>query len=196
MSHPQMPYPPHYPPVAPPPPKKNWFARHKVLSVLSAFLLLIIVIAVASGGGKKSGDDSGPGAQPKPKPGIGVPVRDGKFEFVVQSVEAGVPTVGASYVTEEAQGQFVLVKLTVRNIGDREQSFTMSAQKLLDGGGRQYSVDDMATITLDKGTVYEQINPGNSLDATIVFDVPAGTVPSQIELHDSVFSGGTTVALK
>ncbi|NMN97820.1 DUF4352 domain-containing protein [Antrihabitans stalactiti] len=195
MSHPQMPYPPHYPPVAPPAPKKNWFARHKVLTVL-AFLLLIIVIAVASGGGEKAGDDSGPGAQAKPKPGIGVPVRDGKFEFVVQSVEAGVASVGASYATESAQGQFVLVKLSVRNVGDREQSFSMSAQKLLDGGGRQYSVDDMATITLDKGTVYEQINPGNSVDATIVFDVPAGTIPSQIELHDSVFSGGTTVALK
>ncbi|MFH5212269.1 DUF4352 domain-containing protein [Antrihabitans sp. NCIMB 15449] len=196
MSQPQMPYPPHYPPVAPPAPKKNWFARHKVLGVLGALLLLIIVIAFASGGGTKSGDDGGPGAEPKPKPGIGVPVRDGKFEFIVQSFEAGVPSVGASYVTEEAQGQFVLVKLTVRNVGDREQSFTMSAQKLLDGAGRQYSVDDMATITLDQGTAFEQVNPGNSVDATIVFDVPAGTIPSQIELHDSLFSGGTTVALK
>ncbi len=67
--------------------------------------------------------------------------------------------------------------MTVRNIGDREQSFTTSAQKMVDAQGRQYSVDDMATFTLDQGVPFEQINPGNSVDATIVFDVPAGNRP-------------------
>ncbi|WP_179272875.1 MULTISPECIES: DUF4352 domain-containing protein [unclassified Rhodococcus (in: high G+C Gram-positive bacteria)] len=58
------------------------------------------------------------------------------------------------------------------------------------------SVDSLATAYLDEGIGYEQINPGNALDTTVVFDVPAGTVPAEIELHDSAFSGGTTVALR
>ncbi|VFA96619.1 Telomeric repeat-binding factor 2 [Nocardia cyriacigeorgica] len=40
------------------------------------------------------------------------------------------------------------------------------------------------------------INPGNSVDVTIVFDVPVDTVPAALELHDSMFSGGAKVALR
>lgn len=115
----------------------------------------------------------------------------------MNGVEAGVPSVGVNeYVTEKAQGQFVLVRMTVRNTGDRAQSFTTSAQKLVDAQDRQYSVDDMATITLDQGVAFEQINPGNSVEATIVFDVPQGTVPAVLEVHDSVFSGGESILLQ
>ncbi|WFR72424.1 DUF4352 domain-containing protein [Prescottella defluvii] len=115
----------------------------------------------------------------------------------MNGVEAGVPSVGVNeYLAQKAQGQFVLVRMTVRNIGDRAQSFTTSAQKLVDAQNRQYSVDSMATITLDQGVAYEQINPGNSVEATIVFDVPPGTVPAVLEVHDSVFSGGESVLLQ
>jgi len=37
------------------------------------------------------------------------------------------------------------------------------------------------------------INPGNSIDATASFDLPVGTPPGEIELHDSAFSGGVEV---
>lgn len=166
-----------------------------------------IAIAAATGGSGDSGGTGGGSVPDAPQAGaaapaaagagIGAPVRDGKFEFVVHDVETGVPSVGTTdFLTEQAQGQFVLVQMTVRNIGDREQSFTTSAQKLLDPQGRQYSVDDMATLTLDQGVAFEQINPGNSVEATIVFDVPAGTVPAELEVHDSIFSGGESVRLQ
>lgn len=206
MSTPQQtPYPPQ-PGYAPQPPaKKNWFARHKFLTGLGVLVVAVIAITAATGG---SGGDSHDAAAPDARQagavaeapvgaGIGTPVRDGKFEFVVHGVEAGVPSVGTNeYLTEKAQGQFVLVRMTIRNIGDREQSFTTSAQKLIDPQGRQYSVDDIATITLDQGVAFEQINPGNSVDATIVFDVPAGTVPAELQVHDSIFSGGESVRLQ
>ncbi|WP_072804227.1 DUF4352 domain-containing protein [Rhodococcoides yunnanense] len=193
-------------------PKRNWFARHKISTALVGVVAVAIVIAAVNSGGS---DTTAPGAtssqsdssRPDPaspavpdagerSPGIGAAIRDGKFEFVVVSAQPGVPTVGEDFMTETAQGEYVLVTMSVRNIGDRAQSFTTSAQKLLDGQGRQFSVDDMATIVLDQGIAFEQINPGNSIEATIVFDVPAGTVPAEIELHDSLFSGGTTVALQ
>ncbi len=62
-------------------------------------------------------------------------------------------------------------------------------------------VDNYATHKHDKVTAwlsksfYEPINPGNSLTGTVVFDVPVDAVPASLELHDSAFSGGVTVAL-
>lgn len=41
----------------------------------------------------------------------------------------------------------------------------------------------------------EEINPGNSTSATMVFDVPKNVDPTQIRLHDSMFSNGVTVDL-
>jgi hypothetical protein len=40
------------------------------------------------------------------------------------------------------------------------------------------------------------LNPGLGIANTMVaFDVPVGSVPDAIELHDSAFSGGATVSL-
>ena len=48
----------------------------------------------------------------------------------------------------------------------------------------------------DNKTFLEDINPGNSVVGTVVFDVPKGTKVTELELHDSAFSGGVKVALK
>lgn len=42
---------------------------------------------------------------------------------------------------------------------------------------------------------WDNINPGNAVDVSLVYDMPAGAVPARIELHDSMFSGGATVEL-
>lgn len=42
----------------------------------------------------------------------------------------------------------------------------------------------------------EEINPGNTVKGTLVFDMPKGTEPASIELHDSPFSDGITVQLR
>jgi hypothetical protein len=179
----------------------NWFRRHKILSVFIAVVAVAIAIAAiteGSGGPSTTAstrEDSA--AEPVDStPGFGTPVRDGKFEFTVTGMQPAVPSVGQDFLTETAQGEYVLVTLTVSNVGDQAQGFATSSQKLLDGQGRQFSVDDMATIVLDQNMAYAQINPGNSIEATVVFDVPVGTVPAEIEVHDSLFSGGATVTLQ
>lgn len=200
----------------PPAPKKNWFSRHKILTGLGGLVAVIVVITVATSGGGSGGGDTatdaagapasagnGSAAAPSAKapasalPGIGRPVRDGKFEFTVRAVRDGGTTVGPEFLQERAQGTYTLVDLTVRNTGDEAQSLDVSAQKLMTPSGSQLSADTGATISFNDGAIfYEQINPGNSLDVTIVYDVPAGTTPASIDLHDSVFSGGATVSLR
>lgn len=127
---------------------------------------------------------------------IGDPVRDGKFEFTVTSVDCGKDRIGDATFGEDAQGQFCLVRLTAKNIGDEAQTLFGSNQTLYDSDDRKYSADAAAAIYLpDAKTLAEQINPGNQIKGTIVFDVPKSITPAAIELHDSLFSGGVKVSL-
>lgn len=130
-------------------------------------------------------------------PGIGTPVRDGKFEFTVTKVEKGVAQVGSEFFNEKADGQFVLVHITVKNIGDKAQTLFDSEQDLKDAQGRSFSTDSGASIAMEDNDVWmNEINPGNTAKGVLVYDMPADAQPTEIELHDSMFSGGVTVSLK
>lgn len=130
-------------------------------------------------------------------PGIGDTVRDGKFEFVVIGVEDGGTEVGNEFLSEKAQGRFRLIHLTVTNIGDEAQMMSDSNQTVRDEQGRTFEADSMAAIHLDDNDIWlEDINPGNTVTGTLVFDMPEGATPVEIELHDSMFSGGVTVSLR
>ena len=200
-------------------PRRSWFARHKVLTTLGAVVALVVVVGALGGGGDDSptaapapagtveADTAAvpaaeePAAEPAEEPapqtaGIGTPVRDGKFEFTVTSIEGGVAHVGDDMFGKDAQGQFTLVHMSVTNIGDEAQHFDGSSQKLVDAQGRTHSADGSAAIYLgDAESFLNQINPGNSVQGTVVFDIPADATPASLELHDSMFSGGVTVSV-
>jgi len=130
-------------------------------------------------------------------PGVGDKVRDGKFEFTVTKLEDGVQEVGDEFLGEKAQGQFVLVHMTVENIGDEAQFFSGDDQSLVDTEGRTHSADTAAAIFLgDSNSFINEINPGNKVDGVVVFDIPQNATPATLELHDSMFSGGVEVAVK
>ncbi|NKY23913.1 DUF4352 domain-containing protein [Cellulomonas denverensis] len=204
-----------------PAPKRSWFARHKVLTGLGAAVVLVIVIAIAGGGG--GGDDKPAASAPtadapaaeepaaeepaaeepaaeqpaEPElPGIGATAADGKFSFVVTGVETGVPQVGSQYLTSDAQGQYVLVHLTVTNSGTEPQYLFASSQEATDTQGRTHSVDTTATLYAGETDVWaSQINPGNQISGTLVFDIPADATLETVTLHDSPFSGGVQIRL-
>lgn len=202
---------PYGTPPAPPAKKKRkwpWI----VLAVIAFF----VVVSVATGGDKKedataaadtTAGTPAAGAAPAgttakkadPKTaGLNTAVRDGKFEFVVTGVEAGVTTVGDNpYLAKKAQGQFVIVSMTVKNTGTKPQSFSPSSQKLKDSQGRTFESDSMAQIALGDSDVpvWDNINPGNTVEVKLVFDMPKDAAPATIELHDSMFSGGAKVTL-
>lgn len=139
--------------------------------------------------------DAEPAANQAPdQPQVGDPVRDGNFEFVVTDVETGLGSVGEGYSEEQAQGQFVLVHLSVTNIGDQAQTLFDNDQVLIDEQGREHSTSS-ASLWLDDGLWLDEINPGNSTRGVLLFDIPADAKPVSVELHDSMFSGGTTVDL-
>ncbi|WP_433610916.1 DUF4352 domain-containing protein [Prescottella agglutinans] len=144
-----------------------------------------------------------PAAAPAPAPkkalpGLNTPVRDGKFEFIVTDVESGLSTVGDNpFLTEKAQGQFVIVTMTVANTSDKPKGLSPDDQEMYDAQGRKFTADVSAGIALDSDvSVWDEINPGNNVTMKVVYDMPADAVPAEMELHDSMFSGGTRVVLK
>lgn len=210
--------PPHQPPgqpqygpppgygYPPPPAKRSFVARHKILTALGVLVALGVVIALAtsggsSGGGGGEGSTAAPGsggttsAAAPAAAGLGTPVRDGDFEFTVTAVEPAVPSVGDAPLEQTAQGEYVVVRLTVANTGDSQGFFDPSSQTLLDAQGRQLSPDTLAGAYLDPQNQFAQINPGNSVQGALVFDVPVGTAVTTLELHDSAFSDGVEVTV-
>jgi hypothetical protein len=117
-------------------------------------------------------------------------VRDGKFEFKVLGVERGQTSIEDTFGTERAKGEFFIVNLQVTNVGDDARSFSATNQKLI-VNGNEYE----ATSFLSDSSWSDDINPGLGTTGRVVFDVPPGAVPSAIECHDSMFSGGARLSL-
>jgi hypothetical protein len=136
-------------------------------------------------------------ATTEPASDLRKPVRDGQFEFVVNSVKCGRRTVGSSGLDQTAQGQFCLVAVRVSNIGNEARTFDSSSQYLFDTGGRRFETDEATLYIEDFGKAFlENINPGNRVNGTLVYDVPrSGFKAARMELHDSPFSGGVEVQL-
>jgi hypothetical protein len=182
---------------APAPQKKG---KGKLILLLLVAVVAIIIIVQASGGDSSSSspsagsDSSSDSAQAV---GLNQPVRDGKFEFTVTNMDCSQNTLGVAPVSHQATGVFCLVSVTVANIGDEAQTLDATSQVAYDAQNREYSTDIEAAFYLENGgdTLFNQLNPGASVQGVLVFDVPAGTQLTSLELHDSMLSGGVTVNL-
>jgi hypothetical protein len=180
----------------PPPAKKR-----KWPWIIAGIVAFFVVVSTLSNSDKKTDTSASPTTTAAPSQTtarLNTPVRDGKFEFVVKTVQPGLTEVGDNpYLAKKAQGQFVVVTLSVQNIGDRAQGFSPSDQKLIDNQGRSFDSDAAAQIALGGSDipVWDNINPGNAVDVKVVYDMPRDAIPTSITLHDSMFSGGATVAL-
>lgn len=131
--------------------------------------------------------------------GIGDMVSEGNFSFVVNSVECGIPSVGSDSFGEEAQGQFCKIAISVENTGNEAEWFSAGSQLVYDEQGREFEADTGAMIYLDEGDDVwfgDDINPGNSIDASLLFDLPEGVEPVEIRLVEGYFGVGVSVSLK
>jgi hypothetical protein len=150
---------------------------------------VLLLLAVASNLGE---DGRGAAATA----GVGDPVRDGQFEFVVRSVDCGAGSVGEGVGRKSPLGQFCLVGLRVENTGDEGRTFGGGQQYLFDDAGKRYDPDLDATVRHGGGRLLStHLNPGQRLEGTLVYDVPDPTSLARVELHDAALSGGVTVGL-
>ncbi|MGV8874346.1 MAG: DUF4352 domain-containing protein [Rhodococcus sp. (in: high G+C Gram-positive bacteria)] len=189
----------------PQPPKKSHRLRTGLLIGFGVFVAFVIVVSLTGtddSGSTNSSTSSGASAPAQSSSDIapaGSAVRDGKFEFQVTTV-ANAKTVSDPtdnpYMTADAQGEFIVVTMRVMNIGDKPQSYFGDNQKMIDAQGREYGASSEAGMYMNtEVAVLGEINPGNSIDVKVAFDVPPGTAPATLQLHDSMFSNGVKVAL-
>jgi hypothetical protein len=141
-------------------------------------------------------------AQPQPaRAGIGQPVRDGKVEFTVTSFECGRTSVGATQFNQyQANGHLCLLTINAANVGNEAVHFSEGDQHIYDTAGREFSYSLDATFAhgYDPNTYqpFTGLNPGQSQEFTVVYDVPTGAGINMARLHDSPFSNGVEVALQ
>lgn len=196
MTNPQYPAQPGYPqgPHYPQPPRKKKVWPWVVGGILAVILLMFGGCVALIGGAANEvakAEEKRNTAAP-----AGSEVRDGKFSFLVTGVDEPVTVIGTNNILkEQAQGEFIQVHVDVPNVGNEAQHYFGSNQKLIDDQGREFANDTGAEINVNDHLA-EEINPGNKVSITLVFDVPQGTVPAAVEFHDSALSGGVRVALK
>lgn len=205
MSDPQFP-PAHLPSGYRLVKKRAWYRKKRFVLPLG-LLALIAVMVGATGQGKEGGAQASGSASSASKGGaatrvgLGRPAADGKFRFVVTSFKCGLSKVGNEYLSQTAQGQFCVANLSVTNIGDEPQTFLADNQRAYVGKTEYTSDSEAATYYAsqqgrDGGDWIRDINPGNTLKGSVLFDVPQGAGPDHLVLHDSAFSNGVTVTLK
>jgi len=137
----------------------------------------------------QSGSQSGRAGAPY------APVRDGKFEFRVARFGCGPRVLGTGATAVRAQGKFCLLTMRVRNIGREPQNVDANAQYLYAVGGSRNQVDAGATLRAGSRLPLARVNPGNSVNGTLVYDVPTSFRPRAVELHDSPLSRGVRLSL-
>lgn len=184
---------------------RPWYKKKRIILPLAVLLLILIIQLMTRGStDEASTANAGPAAAAPTQaaspdsgiPGIGAKVRDGKFEFVVTGVERPGKTLTSQFgTTETAQGEYVIVRVSVTNIGDEAQMLDSSGQRLINDKGQEFSPSS-AIMSLKGAEKFflQNINPGNTVaGAPLLFDVARGTKIATVELHDSPFSDGVKV---
>ena len=182
--------------------------EHKRVAFPTAVILAFLTIMITTGGndpgfirstGQALASKVKSVTRPSPVPGtIGQSVRDGKFAFVVTSVEKrGTTITDRLGGTDTAQGEFVIVRVSVTNIGYEARTLTATDQFVVSNMGARFATSDEISGLRGAELIFrEKVNPGSTVnDAPLLFDVPAGTTIAGVELHDSLTSTGVKVTI-
>jgi hypothetical protein len=184
-----------------------WYRRKRV-AFPSAVLLVFLMIMITTGGNDPGFYRSAGNAvaskvrsitRSAPVAGtVGQSVRDGKLAFVVTSTEKPGKTITDRLgATHKAQGEFVIVRVSVSNIGFDARTLAATGQFLVSDKGQRYATSSAISGLRGAELVFRnEINPGSTVnEAPLLFDVPAGTTITGVELHDSLTSTGVRVTL-
>ena len=112
---------------------------------------------------------------------------------VAQAHQVGDPKDPGRYL--KARGVFVVVTVSILNMGGVPLTFADRDQALIDRTGRAFLASRAADIYGNQGIRSTKMNPGNGVVVHLYFDVPTDTVAKALLLRQSSSSTGVTVAL-
>jgi hypothetical protein len=99
--------------------------------------------------------------------------------------------VGESFTRTQANGQFVLVNISLTNRKDEPATILSENLKLIGGNGKQYTTSDDALLSVDKPLLLEEIQPDNTEKGTLVYDLPGKAVKGATLRVEDLFSDST-----
>src|SRR5699024_652865 len=129
--------------------------------------------------------------------GLATPLNVGDVEFTVNNWEQA-DSVGTDFMIEEANDTYMVMDVTVANNCNEAIAVDSSYCKVVNGENT-YEPDRMASSTAnedDLGLFLEQINPGSSRNARVVFDVTQDVVDSedkQVQVQSGMFGTETGI---
>ena len=134
----------------------------------------------ANGGGENAGtgESSSEGVSHEMGETFTVGSGDRSVEYTVQEATT-VDSIGTSMVSEEADGTFVVVRMTIENTGTEPFTVTNDHLKLFDEEERTFSATTTIYMSQDDrfeadSLSFEELQPGLSITRNVVYDVPPG----------------------
>lgn len=127
--------------------------------------------------------------------GLATPLNVGDVEFTVNSWEQAA-SVGADFMVQEANDTYIVMDVTVANNSNEAITVDSSYFKIVNGENT-YEPDTMAGTAANEdgmGLFLEQINPGSSRNAVVVFDVTQDVVDSaekQVQVQSGMWGTET-----
>lgn len=174
----------------------------KALKIIGGGILALIVLGMVVGGGDKTTvEPAGAGvgaprqpaqaagqpaaaATPQPQAKAGDIVRHGNWEYTVTKVERAPTLIWSSFGNKtDAKGEWLVVSLTLKNIGTRNFGIARHDFEARDGAAVKYSACDSFACSswlshnkLASISSSEQYPPGVEVRTALAFDVnPAAT---------------------
>lgn len=129
--------------------------------------------------------------------GLGTPLNVGKVEFTINSWEQR-ESVGSEYMEEVANDTYIVMEVNVVNNGSEAITIDSSYFKIL-SDGNTYEPDTLASTYANEsgvGLFFEDINPGSSRNALVVFDVAQGVVENegkQVQVQSGIWGTETGI---
>lgn len=169
-----------------------------IAKLIGLFILGIIALAIIGGLLVGGGGDGG-GSDATPTPTVSTQTHEIGETFTVgsgnQAVEYEVieyQTLGVlegPVSTTEPDGVFLVVTVSMTNVGDETFDITDRHLKVVDDQDRSFDADFQASVTASDdprvepdGISFEQLNPGLEITRAVVFDVnPGATYSLRIE---------------
>ncbi|MGH3435350.1 MAG: DUF4352 domain-containing protein [Sciscionella sp.] len=183
----------------------GFFVSHRWMS-LAGFVIGVVAVIVGfastnagvaavnnSLNGTNTSTQSSSGTIPAGKAGT-----DGALKFTITNVSTA-HSLGNDPLKTTAQGKYVIVNVTVINVGSKSSTFNAGpSQVAADTGGKQYqtSADAITSASsADSSSFLQAINPGNSVHGRLVYDVPPNVTLKTVTLHGGLLTSGVTMAL-
>lgn len=167
---------------------------NKIIKIILGIFVLFFIVALLGSGGDNTSDDntsnqvqepattsdsdpattSEAAAEPTPETyKVGDRVVVGDRAYTITDIRTA-SSVGADYTKKEATGMYVIVTMTIENIGKDSATMSSSDVKIIDSDGRTFESDSNAWIALENNILLKQIQPGLPVTGETIFDVPKG----------------------